>query len=127
MLTTRFGPVASTQVEDALYEAPGVALCIAAGRPDPEDPAHQFSVAAIQLHPGSPLDLEALSRAVAGLPEHARPRRIRIVDAIAMTDGYRPIKRAMGQLDLSDGPEVYAWDARRQRYLPSVAPVARSA
>jgi putative long chain acyl-CoA synthase len=129
MLATRFGPVASTRIEDALYEAPGVALCMAAGRPDPDDPAntHVAPIAAIQLHPGAALDLEALSRAVAGLPEYARPRRLRIVDTIAMTDGYRPIKRAMAQLDLTDGPEVYVWDARSQRYLSSVAPAVRSA
>jgi putative long chain acyl-CoA synthase len=127
MLATRFGPVASTRIEDALYEASGVALCMAAGRPDPEDPVHQAPVAAVQLHPGAALDLEALSRAVAGLPEYARPHRLRIVDTIAMTDGYRPIKRAMQQLDLGDGPQVYVWDARAQRYLPSVASAARSA
>jgi putative long chain acyl-CoA synthase len=127
ILVTRSGPVASTRIEDALYQAPGVALCMAAGRPDPEDPARQAPVAAIQLHPGAALDLEALSRAVAGLPESARPRRLRIVDAIAMTDGYRPIKHAMAQLDLGDGPQVYVWDARSQHYLSSVASATRSA
>src|SRR4029077_2686628 len=35
MIATRFGAVASTQIEDALYQAPGVALCAAAGRADP--------------------------------------------------------------------------------------------
>jgi putative long chain acyl-CoA synthase len=130
MLVTRFGPVASTRIEDALYEAPGVALCVAAGRPDPDDPddpAHHAPVAAVQLQPGAPLDLEGLSRAVTGLPEYARPRRIRIVDAIAMTDGFRPIKRAMERLDLGDGPDVYVWDARIQRYVPSVVSAPRSA
>ncbi|HEU4734393.1 MAG TPA: alpha/beta fold hydrolase [Kofleriaceae bacterium] len=126
MLVTRFGPVASTRIEDALYQVPGVALCMAAGRRDPDDPAHHLPAAAVQLHPGAALDLDALSRAVAGLPEYARPRRLRVVDHIAMTDGFRPIKRAMERLDLDDGPAVYAWDARAQRYLPTATP-ARSA
>jgi putative long chain acyl-CoA synthase len=127
MLATRFGPVASARIEDALYGVPGVALCMAAGRPDPDDPTHQTAVAALQLHPGAALDLDALSRAVAALPEYARPRRLRIVDAIGLTDGHRPIKHAMEQLELSDGPQVYAWDARTQRYESSLAPAARSA
>ncbi|HEX3762017.1 MAG TPA: alpha/beta fold hydrolase [Kofleriaceae bacterium] len=135
MIATRNGPVASTRIEDALYEVPGVALCAVAGRPDPEaelgggSPA-QVAIAAIQLHPGAAsrgIDLDALSRAVAALPEHARPRRIRIVGALAMTDGYRPIKQALARLDLSDGPAVLAWDPHAQRYRPTVAPAARSA
>jgi putative long chain acyl-CoA synthase len=139
-IATHHGPVASTRIEDALYEVPGVALCAVVGRPDPvAGPAAapdlaggpaapaQFPVAAIQLHPGAPLDVDALSRAVATLPEYARPRRIRRVDALPMTDGYRPIKQALAGLDLSDGPEVLAWDPRAQRYQPTVEPAARSA
>jgi putative long chain acyl-CoA synthase len=127
MLVTRFGPVASTRIEDALYEVPGVALCMATGRPDPDDPAHHIPVAAIQLLPGASLDLDALSRAAGSLPEYARPRRLRIVDRIAMTDGFRPIKRAMDQLDLGDGPAVYQWDSLTRRYLPTTASAARAA
>jgi len=138
MITTPHGPVASTRIEDALYEVPGVALCAATGRPgasDLADPAappapagdHQIAIAAIQLHPGATLDLEALSRAVAALPEYARPHRIRIVDALAMTDGFRPIKHALDHLDLGDGPQVLAWDARAQRYQPTSQAAARSA
>ncbi|HEX8112023.1 MAG TPA: AMP-binding protein, partial [Kofleriaceae bacterium] len=139
MIATHHGPVASTRIEDAIYDVPGVALCAVVGRPDPDpgtDPGTgpapaQFPVAAIQLHsgpgPGAALDLDALSRAVAALPEYARPRRIRRVDALPMTDGYRPIKQALAGLDLSDGPEVIAWDPRAQRYQPTVEPAARSA
>jgi putative long chain acyl-CoA synthase len=137
MIATRHGPVASTRIEDAIYEASGVALCAVAGRPDPgaapappgepAAPPAQFPIAAIQLHPGAALDLDALSRAVAALPEHARPRRIRLVDALAMTDGYRPIKQALARLELSDGPHVLAWDPGAQRYQPTARPAVRSA
>jgi putative long chain acyl-CoA synthase len=157
MIATRHGAVASTRIEDAIYDVPGVALCAVVGRPDPDSgsgsdsggapdlaggsaaPLAQFPVAAIQLHPspspspspspglGAALPLDALSRAVAALPEYARPRRIRFVDALAMTDGYRPIKPALAGLDLSNGPEVVAWDPRAQRYQPTVEPAARSA
>jgi acyl-CoA synthetase (AMP-forming)/AMP-acid ligase II len=111
---------------------PGVALCAVVSRPGSDDGgvavatpgapgAHQVAVAALQLHAGAALDLDALSRAVAGLPEYARPRRLRIVDSLAMTDGYRPIKQALDRLDLSDGPETFAWDPRAQRYQPTAA------
>jgi putative long chain acyl-CoA synthase len=130
MIATPSGPVASTRIEDALYEVPGVALCTAGGRPDPQDGAHELPIAAIQLQAGTTLDLaalHALSRAVAGLPESARPRRIRIAAALAMTDGFRPIKRVLAELDLGDGPDVLVWDRQTQHYQPSIAPTARSA
>jgi len=144
MIATEHGAVASVRVEDAIYEVAGVALCAVVGRPDSPAPADrgapadldvpaaavpQHAIAAIQLHAGAPLDLDALSRAVAGLPEYARPRRVRVVDSVAMTDGFRPIKHALDRLDLSDGPHVLAWDARAQRYRPTVATsdAARSA
>jgi putative long chain acyl-CoA synthase len=151
MIATRHGAVASARIEDALYDVPGIALCAVVGRPDSDSdsdadadagaapdlaggaaaPLAQFPVAAIQLHAspglGTTLPLDALSRAVAALPEYARPRRIRFVDALAMTDGYRPIKSALAGLDLSAGPQVVAWDPRAQRYQPTVEPAARSA
>lgn len=36
-----------------------------------------------------------------------------------MTDGFRPIKRSIRDLDLSDGPDVLAWDSLAQRYTVS--------
>jgi len=119
MIATRHGAVASTRIEDALYEVPGVAVCAATGRPDPDDRAHRFAIAAVQLHAGARLDLDAVSHAVATLPEYARPRRLCIVESLALTDGFRPIKHALDALDLEDGPDVLAWDARAQRYQPT--------
>ena len=119
LIHTRLGAVASTRIEDALYEVPAVALCIAAGRAD-EEGAHEFAIAAVQLQPEAAVDLDALSAAVAGLPEYARPRRLRIVDALPMTEGFRPIKQVVRALDVSDGAAVYAWDPRTQRYAPTI-------
>ncbi|HEY0987301.1 MAG TPA: AMP-binding protein, partial [Kofleriaceae bacterium] len=119
MIATRHGAVASTRIEDALYEVPGVAVCAATGRPDPDDRAHRFAIAAVQLHAGARLDLDAVSHAVATLPEYARPRRLCIVESLALTDGFRPIKHALDALGLDDGPDVLAWDARAQRYQPT--------
>jgi hypothetical protein len=104
-------PVPSTRIEDALYEASCVALCIAYTDDD-------VPVAAIQL--GAPIDLAAISTAVASLPEYARPKKLRVIvpasaggSAIPLTDGFRPIKRGVRDLPAS---EVYVWDSRAQRY-----------
>jgi len=119
MVITKQGPVASTRIEDALYEHAGVALCIAAGAPSPDDPTLEVPIAAVQLHPAQALDLDALSAAVAKLPEYARPRRLRIVEQLPLTDGFRPIKRGLRDLALAGGPNLYTWNPRAQRYESS--------
>ncbi|MGE5180656.1 MAG: alpha/beta fold hydrolase [Acidobacteriota bacterium] len=121
MVRTRLGPVASTRIEDALYECGSVALCIAAGAPDPEQPGAEIPIAAIQLHPAAVLDLDALSRATQALPEYARPRRVRIVENLPLTDGFRPIKHGLADLATAGGPNLYLWDTRAQRYEPAEA------
>jgi putative long chain acyl-CoA synthase len=108
-IVSKLGAVPSTRIEDALYEASCVALCIAYADKDAD--GSPIPVASIQL--GAPLDLGALNRVVAALPEYARPRTLRIVDAIPLTDGFRPIKRAVRDLPAT---ETFTWDARTQRY-----------
>ncbi len=34
-----------------------------------------------------------------------------------MTDGFRPIKHGLNDLELVTGPNVYAWDPLAQRYV----------
>ncbi len=116
VIETPHGPVASTQIEDALYEVPAIALCAAIGVADADAGGRTVAIASVQLQPGATLDLDAVSAAVARLPEYARPRRLRVVDAIPLTDGYRPIKRATR--DLVER-ESFAWDPRTQRYTRS--------
>jgi putative long chain acyl-CoA synthase len=116
MIMTSHGPVASTRVEDGIYACDSVALCVVIGQPDPDDPAHQIPLAAIEL--GSPLDVGALSTAVAALPEYARPREVRVVEQIPLTDGYRPIKRCAFAQPVGS-VSVYRWNARSQQYEAS--------
>src|SRR5262249_19748814 len=53
MIATRHGAVASTRIEDALYDVPGIALCAVVARPDASEPADaatppaQIAVAAV--------------------------------------------------------------------------------
>jgi putative long chain acyl-CoA synthase len=118
MVRTRLGVVASSRIEDAIYECPGVALCVAAARPDPDDTEHDIAVAAVELRATEPAHLDAISRAVQTLPEYARPRRLRIVERLAMTEGFRVIKH--GLRDLDAGGSLYVWDTRAQRYVAAV-------
>ena len=112
-ILTRQGAVPATLIEDALYTCPGVRACVAVSRPDPADPTIQIPVAAIAVP--NIVDLEALSRAVATLPEYARPHRVRVLSELPQTDGYRPIKAAVRDLDFG-AADALVWDARTQRY-----------
>jgi putative long chain acyl-CoA synthase len=125
MIDTHLGPVASTRIEDAIYGAPGVALCAAAPQSDPDHAGRELAVVAVQLHAHAELDLAALSTAVATLPEYARPRRLAIVDSIPLTDGYRAIKRGLREL-IATADRAYSWDPRAQRYVPALGAVRAS-
>jgi putative long chain acyl-CoA synthase len=116
MVMTRMGAVASTRIEDALYGCSSVALCIATGMPEGD---HQIPIAAIELRPGASLDLDALSAAAQTLPEYARPRRVRVVEKLPLTDGFRPIKSGLRDLAQAGGPNLYVWDPHAQRYEPA--------
>jgi acyl-CoA synthetase (AMP-forming)/AMP-acid ligase II len=119
MIDTHLGAVASTRIEDAIYGVPGVALCAAASTYDPDHPGREYAVVAVQLQRSAELDLGALSAAVATLPEYGRPRRLRIVDELPLTDGFRPIKRGIREL-VAMADRAYTWDTRSQRYSPTL-------
>lgn len=109
IIMTKQGPVASTRVEDGLYTANCVALCVVTSRKD--DDGIEIPIAAIQL--AGPLDTKELDTAVQALPEYARPREIRVVEEVPLTDGFRPIKhRAFDSLTGA----LYRWNARVQKY-----------
>jgi putative long chain acyl-CoA synthase len=124
MIRTKLGWVASTRIEDGLYDTGAVALCIAAPYSDDDG---EYAIAAIvpSGKPGATIDIAAISAGVRTLPEYARPRRIRIVDSLPLTDGFRPIKRGVRQLEMS-GPNVLAWDSLTQRYVPVADDVSRA-
>lgn len=109
MIMTKQGPIASMRVEDGLYAASCVALCVVTARKD-ED-GHEVPIAAVQL--AGKLDLADLTSAVQALPEYARPRELRIVDEIPLTDGFRPIKRRAFE-HLTGA--LYRWNPRAQNY-----------
>jgi putative long chain acyl-CoA synthase len=120
LIVTAHGPVPSQRIEDALYAAStpghGIALCIAIGVPDGP---HEAPMVALELAAGATLDLGTLAAAIRTLPDHARPRRLRVVAELPITDGYRPIKRPVAALGFAPGPGVYSWDNRAQRLVES--------
>jgi putative long chain acyl-CoA synthase len=119
MIRTRAGWVASQRIEDALYASGGISACVAFGVPDPGGPeGAELPAAAFVLRPSQRLDLAALSDAAAPLPDNAPPVFLRRVDAIPMTDGYRPLKGPVRDLGVERGPDVYAWDPAQRRYRP---------
>ena len=113
-IKTAHGPVMSRRIEDALHAVPSVFSCVAVGMPGERG---ELPGAAFALAPGAALDVDALSKAVAVLPEHARPQRLRQVQAIPMTDGFRPLKKPILDLGFGDGPDVWRWDAKTMSYV----------
>jgi len=124
MIRTAAGWVSTQRIEDALYASGCVTLCIAFGidhrAPDAPRGSIRYEVpaAAFVLGATDRVDLAALSEAVAALPDNARPLYLRRVDAIPMTDGFRPLKKPVRDLGFERGHDVYTWDANARRYRP---------
>lgn len=91
---TSGGPVYTREIEDLLYRRGDVAMVAVSGHRLPGEDG-EVVVATIVPRDGE-LDLRRLERLVdEKLQPHERPRLVRLVDAIPMTDGYRPLKRAL--------------------------------
>ena len=110
MIRTRHGAGRPAAIEDALYDAAGVSLCVAARRRS-RGPATRCRRRRRARSRREPRPRRAQSTAVVALPEYARPRSLMHRRQLPMTDGFRPIKRAIG-IDAT-----YAWDALAQRYV----------
>lgn len=114
VIRTASGPVPCRPTEDALYELPEVALAAVYGVELPGE-LGEAPAAAIVLREGATLDGEALARALAAV--HAWPRFVRIVDAIPMTEGYRPLKAGLRAEGLPDGARALVRDDTSARYI----------
>ena len=114
VIRTVAGAVPSRKVEDALHQVDSILACVAVAIPGAG--GKDVHAAAVALASGAVLDLPALARAVLALPEHARPQRLRHVDTLAQTDGFRPLKAPIRALGFADGPDVFAWDPATRSY-----------
>lgn len=118
MIRTPSGPLATTEVEDALYGVPEVGLAVAYAIPLPGTP-WQIPAAAVVPLDGQQLDpQELLTILERTLPLRARPRFIRARAQIAMTDGYRPIKSPLMEagIRVRSNEHTYWYDSVRHRY-----------
>ncbi len=120
MIRTRSGEVATTWVEDTLYELGEIRLAAAYGLPLPGTEL-QMPVAAVVLKAGARFEPEVFAEVVErGLPDNARPRFIRLRAQIAMTDGFRPIKQPLVEagIRVHSTEQVYWYDSVRHTYEP---------
>ncbi len=109
---TPAGPVFTRQVEDILYRRPDVKMVAAYGL---EHEGAEIVVATVVPRDTS-VDLGRFADlAQEKLAPHERPRFVRIASAIPMTDGYRPLKRALIDEGLSGVLFRLGDDGRYQR------------
>lgn len=118
VIRTAKGPVPGRPVEDTLYELPEVARAVVYGVRLPSEEA-EVPVAAVVLRAGAELDRAELYRRVeASHAEAARPRFVRVVEAIAMTEGYRPLKGELRAEGVRADGRTWVLDAERGAYVP---------
>jgi putative long chain acyl-CoA synthase len=118
---TERGVVTTLGVEDALMTCPQIARAIAFGVSD--GGKRQHLVAGIVLR--GALDLEKLSAEIeSALPLEKRPRYVRVVPSIPLTDGFRPRKLSIQSLGLGPrgGDVLLALDPKGERYTPQETP-----
>lgn len=112
-------PVFTRAVEDQLYTVASIALAVVYGArlPGVEQPVLLASVVTRDHRPLMPGALDEL--AAKALDARMRPRFVRRVADIPMTDGYRPKKSRLREQGLSpDDTDVLYFDRDRGRYLP---------
>lgn len=91
VVRTLRGPVATLTVEDTLHEVPGIAHAVVHSAAPTS--SQEELVATIVESSSTPVDPQELGRIVTErLTLSQRPQRIKFIDRIPMTDGYRPLK-----------------------------------
>jgi putative long chain acyl-CoA synthase len=118
LVRTADGVVAPRELEDALYRAPSVTLAAAYGLTTPT--GQEVPVAAVVLRPGATLTAEELSAVVVSLPPHARPQLVRVVEHLAMTEGFRPVRAALRGEGWPQG-SAYVYEGGHYRKVRSAA------
>jgi putative long chain acyl-CoA synthase len=116
MLRTPAGVVATRTIEDALYGFPALRHTVVYGV---ERDGADRSVAVVVTHDNQGLDLQAWNEFAAGLDPGERPRWLKRVERIPMTDGFRPDKTALESDPLDAGAELFVYDEQTLQYLPS--------
>jgi acyl-CoA synthetase (AMP-forming)/AMP-acid ligase II len=113
MLRTKHGIVATRTIEDVLYGFEALRHTVVFGiRQDEID----RPVAVVATYDDQPLNLPAWNQFAAELSPAERPAWVKRVEAIPMTDGFRPDKSALESEPLEAGAELFAYDESSGRY-----------
>ncbi len=88
LVRTVAGPVSPDVVVRALERIDAVDLSVAYGQEGPDDA--ELIEAAVTLLPGRRLDGQAIADGLRSLPSDARPTRVRVMDAMPLTEWGRP-------------------------------------
>jgi putative long chain acyl-CoA synthase len=119
VIHTGDGPVLAAPIRDAFGDLPAVDLAVAYGlRPSQDGP--ELAVTAVTLCPGETLSTDALSRALAELPEGHRPAVVHVIDEMPVTTWFRPLTGPLREAGLPEAAEGRAWylDRGGRRYRP---------
>jgi putative long chain acyl-CoA synthase len=105
--------VATPAIEDALYGLDDVELAVVYGV---EVDGQTVLVASVITRRRGVLDAELLTVQARLLAPEERPRLVRCVDSVPMTEGHRPQKSLLRQQGMSPGDRVLCYDAAAERY-----------
>ena len=113
ILRTEHGPVATRSIEDALYGFSALRHTVVYGlRKGGADRA----VAVVATHGNRGLELQAWNQFAAELDPAERPKWVKRVERIPMTDGFRPDKSALESEPLRSGAELFVYDDAAGHY-----------
>lgn len=113
ILRTPGGRVATRAVENALYGLPALRQTVVYGVREGE---FDQVVAVVATHDNARLDLRAWNALAEKLDSKQRPVWVKRIEAIPMTDGFRPDKAILESEPLDRGVELLAYDAETERY-----------
>ncbi|WP_165704090.1 alpha/beta fold hydrolase [Enhygromyxa salina] len=125
------GWIASRQVEDALFELPGLDFAVVYGldraRLEPRlrervgvevEGATQVVVATVIVSEPERFDPEPLAARVATLRPEQRPSLVLLRTRVPLTDGFRPLKTPLVAAGVNaEDPALLIWDAEQSRYV----------
>ncbi len=113
VVRTSAGPITTIAIDDALCRLPGVRQAISYGVSVAGE-----TVLAAAIVPRGELDVARFSRALAeALPMARRPRYVRLVDRIPLTDGFRPFKAPLRAEGIAGHMRVLRLDVDGATYV----------
>jgi acyl-coenzyme A synthetase/AMP-(fatty) acid ligase len=116
VIHTSQGLAFTRPIEDVLYELPDVRVAVVTSARAPRGEQHPEATLVMTARHTELAEL--LTRAVMlHLSPHERPRNVRVVDQVPMTDGNRPFKSALRAGPVQPAQVRYRYDEKRARYV----------